>query len=315
MRHAFGVGRRGLRRWRRVFRGAAVVRRPAVRRPEGLHLRDLALLRRRRRFRNLTVRIFRVELDHHAAARGLQQHEAGLRQLLGEIEKRRGAVVAFGECGVELQQRALEQARLRRNFALAQNLERAAHERKGGRQRLRGERRRRRRGARVPLRGAADAVQVFVGDELVAVLLEDLARERPSADDEHFLVVLLQLLDEREEVAVAADDDVGVDVLVRERHLERVERHVDVRAVLVAARREVALHEAHGMLREVAAVVAGARPVGVRDLADDLAFFLDALEDDTDVERLVEGVLDADFDVVEVDEYCDVQAFLLRRQI
>ena len=93
-------------------------------------------------------------------------------------------------------------------------------------------------------------MQVFVGDELVAVPLQDDARERAAADDEHLLVVLLELLDERQEIAVAADDDVGVDVLVGERHLERVEREVDVGAVLVAAGREVALHQADGVLRE-----------------------------------------------------------------
>ena len=125
-----------------------------------------------------------------------------------------------------------------------------------------------------------------------------------------FLSVLFELLDEREEIAVAADDDVGVDVLMGERHLERVEREVDVRAVLVAARRHVALNEADGVLRQRPAVFAGARPVGVGDLGDDLAALLDGVEDDADVELLAEGGLDADFDVVEVDEYCDVQTIL-----
>ena len=58
------------------------------------------------------------------------------------------------------------------------------------------------------------------------------------------------------------------------------------------------------------AVVAGARPVGVGDLGDDLAALLDGVEDGADVELLAEGGLDADFDVVEVDEYCDVQTIL-----
>ena len=40
-------------------------------------------------------------------------------------------------------------------------------------------------------------------DELVAIALQDDAGERPAADDEDLLVVLLQLLDERQEVAVA----------------------------------------------------------------------------------------------------------------
>ena len=37
-------------------------------------------------------------------------------------------------------------------------------------------------------------------------------------------------------------------------------------------------------------------------------------EDGADVELRVEGVLDADLDVVEVDEYCDVQSFLMSCQ-
>ena len=67
------------------------------------------------------------------------------------------------------------------------------------------------------------------------------------------------------------------------------------------------------MLRQRPAVFAGARPVGVGDLGDDLAALLDGVEDDADVELLAEGGLDADFDVVEVDEYCDVQTILSRQ--
>ena len=251
----------------------------------------------------------RVELHHHAAARRLEVHVSRLRQLLDEIEERRGAVVALGEGGVELQQRALEQAGLRRDLAVGEDLQRAAHHREGLR-----DRRARRRGGHRPAgldRGLPHAGQVLVRDELVAVALQDHARERAAADDEHFLVALLELFDEREEVAVAADDHVGVDVRVRERHLERVEREVDVGAVLVAARRHVALDEANRMLCERAAVLAGTRPVGVGDLGDHLAAFLDGVEDDPDVELLAEGGFDADFDVVEVDENGDVQTILM----
>ena len=153
----------------------------------------------------------------------------------------------------------------------------------------------------------------FSYDELVAVALQDHARERASADDEDLLVVLLELFHEGEKVAVAADDHVGVDVRMRERHLEGVERQIDVRAVLVAAGRQVALHEADGMLRQRAAVLAGARPVGVGDLRDDLAALLDRVENGPDVELLAQGGLDADLDVVEVDEDGDVEAVLMRQ--
>ncbi len=97
---------------------------------------------------------------------------------------------------------------------------------------------------------------------------------------------------------------------VREGHLEGVEREVDVGAVLVAARRHVALHQTNGMLGQRAAVLAGAGPVGVGDLGDHLAALFDRVEDDADVELLTEGLFDADFDVVEVDEDSDVETFL-----
>ena len=64
-----------------------------------------------------------------------------------------------------------------------------------------------------------------------------------------------------------------------------------------------------------AAVLAGARPVGVGDLGDDLAALLERLEDDADVEVFVEGGSDADLDVVEVDEYGDVDAFLVGQNV
>ena len=91
-------------------------------------------------------------------------------------------------------------------------------------------------------------------------------------------------------------------------HLEGVERHGDVGAVLVAARGEVALHHADGVLGEEAAVVADALPVAVGDLGDDLATFLDGFEDEADVEVAADGGLDADLDVVEVDEDGDAVA-------
>jgi hypothetical protein len=76
----------------------------------------------------------------------------------------------------------------------------------------------------------------FVGHELVTILLQNCAGERAAADHEDALVVLLELVDERDEIAVATDDGVGVDVVVSEGHLESIEGQVDVGAVLVAAR-------------------------------------------------------------------------------
>ena len=60
----------------------------------------------------------------------------------------------------------------------------------------------------------------------------------------------------------------------------------------------------------VRAAVFGARPVGVGDLGDDLAAFLDGIEDGADVEVFAGGALDPDFDVVEVDENSNVETVL-----
>src|SRR6185436_5223950 len=148
--------------------------------------------------------------------------------------------------GVELQERALQQTGLRRHLAIREDLERATDDRDRlrHRKRLRALLSRRRLTARAAAAaGGGPANQVLVGDELVAVALKNDARERATADDEDLLVVLLQFLDERQEVAVATHDDVGIDVRMRERHLEGVQREVDVRAVLVASWREVSLHQ------------------------------------------------------------------------
>src|SRR6185436_20137141 len=122
--------------------------------------------------------------------------------------------------------------------------------------------------ARAASAAAAAADEVLVGDELVAVLLHREAGELASTDHDHLAAVLFQLFDQRDEVAVAADDDEGGDVVV-------VERHRDVGAVLVTAWRHVALHHADGVLREDTAVIARALPVAVGDLGDDLAALLD----------------------------------------
>ena len=142
----------------------------------------------------------------------------------------------------------------------------------------------------------------------MAVALHHQAGEGAAADDENLLVVLLQLFDEADEVAVAADDHVGVDVTVGERHLEGVEREVDVGAVLVAAWREVALDQLRRVLCQRPAVVAGACPIAVGDLRDDVAAFLERFEYDPDIELHAQRALDPDFNVVEVDENRNLQS-------
>ena len=64
--------------------------------------------------------------------------------------------------------------------------------------------------------------QVLVSDELMTVLLKNGARKIATANDEHFLVVLFQLFDKGNEIAIAADNNKGIDVVPRECHLQRV---------------------------------------------------------------------------------------------
>ena len=127
-----------------------------------------------------------------------------------------------------------------------------------------------------------------------------------AADNEHFLVVLFELLDQSDEVAIAADNHECIDMISGERHLERIEREVDVGAVFVAAGREVALNHLDRVLRHAAAVFTGSFPVAVGDLGDDFAPFLDGFENGSNIEVPVQGALDADLDVIEVDKYRDL---------
>src|SRR4030095_5813838 len=133
--------------------------------------------------------------------------------------------------------RALEQAELRRDFTFGEHLQRP-HDQW---QHLGDV-------ARADWPAAAigpwrAANEVLVGEELVTILLHRHAGELPSTDDDDLAAVLFELLDEGDEVAVAADDDEGVAVVVGEAHLEGVEGHRNVGPVLVAARRELPLEQ------------------------------------------------------------------------
>jgi hypothetical protein len=137
----------------------------------------------------------------------------------------------------------------------------------------------------------------------MAVLLEDGACKIPPAHNQNLLVVLLQLLDKGNEIAVTADDHERVDVIPRESHLERVQSQVDVRSIFVAARRQIPLHHLDGVLRHAAAVFARAFPVAVGNFCDDFSTFLDGLQNCADIEMAIKSTFDPDLDVIEVDEY------------
>ena len=69
------------------------------------------------------------ELDEHVPPVLAQPHVAGVGQLLREVAEAADAVGPFGERRIELQQRALQQAELRRDLAIAQHLQRPPHQR------------------------------------------------------------------------------------------------------------------------------------------------------------------------------------------
>ena len=141
----------------------------------------------------------------------------------------------------------------------------------------------------------------------MTILLQNRARERAAAHHEDALVILLELVDQRDKIAVAADNRVRVDVIVSEGHLERIECQVDVGAVLVAARRRVALNHLHGVLAERACSGFLPSPVRVSKLCDNFAAFLERIEHGRDVKLAVQCALHADLDIVEIDEDGDLQ--------
>ncbi len=240
--------------------------------------------------------------NEHVAPVLPQAHMSGGRQLLRKVTEAADAVRTLRERGIELEERALQEAELRRHLTVAQHLQRPPDEWKSLIDRRLGHR------PDLPPVGATSwAHQVLVRDELVAVALHDAARESAPADDEYLLVVLLQFLDEGDEITVAANDHIRVDVGVGKGHLQRIERQVDVGAVLVAARGEIALEKLRRVLRQRTAVVASPRPVSVSNLRDNLATFLQRFEHDTDVELRAQGTLHTDLDIVEIDEHCQFE--------
>ena len=248
-----------------------------------------------------------LPLNNVVAINRRQRQHALRDELLDKVREGCGAVVPFGKGGVELKHGAFEQTKLRLSPAPVEGVQSAVDER---------DRLRKRQGtaAAPALRrasatartGSALVQQRLVTDELVTVALQDRAREGLAADNIDALVILLQLVDQSHEIAVAADDGEGVDVIARERHLQSVERQIDVGAVLVAARRGVALYHLDTALRELPGFGCLPAPVGIGDLGRDLAALLDAVQHALDVELAVQRGFDPDFYVVVINEYCEV---------
>src|SRR5262249_13193801 len=147
--------------------------------------------------------------------------------------------------------------------------------------------------------------QILVGNELMTVLLENGARKIAPANYQDFLVVLLEFFNERDEIAIPSDDHESIDVIPRKCHLERVQSEIDVGAVLIASRRQIALYHLNRVLSHASAVFAGAFPIPIRDFCNDLAAFLDGFKDGPDIKMAIQGAFDPDLDVVKVDKYGD----------
>ena len=126
--------------------------------------------------------------------------------------------------------------------------------------------------------------EAVVEDELVAVGDQQLAGRLAVADADDALVELAQLAHERREVAVAGDDDEGVDVLAAVGELHGVDRHLDVGAVLGALARGGHLDEPEARVHQLVAGVAVPAPVRVGALHDHAALLGQAVQHQVDIE-------------------------------
>ena len=152
--------------------------------------------------------------------------------------------------------------------------------------------------------------QRFKANELVAILLEDGGGEGLASHHEDGLTVFLQFVDQRNKVAIAADDGKRIDMRVRERHFQGIQREVDVRAILIAPGRGNALNHLDGVFRHLARGAVLAAPVRVGELGDQIAALLQSVQCERDVEFAPQRGLQSDLDVVVIDKHRDVQFIL-----
>jgi len=159
-----------------------------------------------------------------------------------------------------------------------------------------------------------DAISVFeqrfVAHEFVAVLLEDRRGERLATHHENGLAVFLQLVHQRNKIAVAADDGERVHVRMGEGHLQRVESEIDVGTVLVAERRRQTLHHLDGVFGHRSGGAFLTSPVCISEFCDQVATFFERIQRKRYVEFPPKRGFHTDLDVVVIDEYGDVQFFL-----
>ena len=156
-----------------------------------------------------------------------------------------------------------------------------------------------------------DALQRVVEQELVARRRKERRRRILDAHADHALVQLAELVHERREVAVPGADHERRDVVALERHLQRVDRELDVGRVLA--------HRAHPLgdldqldvaAREHPAVLIEVRPVGVGLASDHPSALGQGVQHGPEVElHAVQALPRADGQVLVVQEQGD--AFFL----
>ena len=81
-----------------------------------------------------------------------------------------------------------------------------------------------------------------------------------------------------------------------------IDDQIDISAVLVASRGDVALHHMDRVIRQSPAMRPGASPVPVGALGNHLTPLLEGVEDHRKIEGRVESRLHTDFDIVEIDK-------------
>ncbi len=99
-------------------------------------------------------------------------------------------------------------------------------------------------------------------------------------------------------------------MIVRESEFQRVQRQIDIGAVLVSPRRGIALHHLHRVLGELPRGIFQLPPVRVGDFGDNFASFFQRFEHDRNIEFALQRRFDANLDIVEVDEDRDLEVLV-----
>ena len=155
-------------------------------------------------------------------------------------------------------------------------------------------------GARFRLVRLAD--QVVVIDEFVAGGDEQVRGGAFHTTADHPFLVLLELGDQRREVAVAGEQGEEVDVMFGIAQVQRVDHHVDIGAILAAGLALGDVDQLDALAVELAHGVAIVAPVAVGPLVDDASLFQQPLEDQLDLEGLGLHFADAEGQILEIDK-------------